>query len=141
MPSTIVSDMSICDRKIKVTVTDNGDGTMAVDLESDCQALEGFSKNLKTITMEDVVSFETSRINREEVRGGMSMICVAPIMVYQAAWMECGMLSKRIFGKQGPIKIDMGEERSLFRTIVLHSKPNGRRTEADTEIYVDYSLN
>lgn len=108
MPSTIESDMTICDKKIRVTVSDNGDGTMAVDIESDCQAIEGFSQNLKTITMDDIVNFETSTINKEEVRGNMSMICVAPIMVYQAAWMECGMLSRRIFPRQGPITIDMG---------------------------------
>ncbi len=101
------SNMSICDKKIRVTVSDNGDGTMSVDIESDCQAIEGFAQNLKTITMDDIVNFETSTINKEEVRGNMSMICVAPIMVYQAAWMECGMLSKRIFPKQGPITIDM----------------------------------
>ena len=35
----------------------------------------------------------------------MSMICMAPIAVYQAAWMECGMMSKRIYGKCGPITI------------------------------------
>ena len=108
MPSTIESNMSICDKRISVTVSDNGDGTMSVDIRSDCQAIEGFSQSLKTITMDDIVNFETSRINKEEVRGNMSMICVAPIMVYQAAWMECGMLSRRIFPRQGPITIDMG---------------------------------
>ena len=51
-------------------------------------------------------NFETSRINKEETRGNMSMICLAPIMVYQAAWMEIGMMSKRIYSMQGPITMD-----------------------------------
>jgi len=110
MTSVIESNMSICDKKIKVTANKKDDGTIDIRIESDCQAIEGFSENLTNITMDDIMNFETSRINKEEVRGNMSMICVAPIMVYQAAWMEMGMMSTKIYPKCGPITIDMGKE-------------------------------
>lgn len=109
MVSVIETDMSICAKKIKVTAQMNDDSTFDIKVESDCDALKHFSEALTKVTMDDVVNFETSMINKEEIRGNMSMICVAPIMVYQAAWMECGMLSRRIFPKSGPIQIDMGE--------------------------------
>ena len=110
MSSTIASKMSICDKYIRVTADQREDGTIGIKVESDCDALQGFAENLTMVTMDDILNFETSNINKEEVRGNMSMICVAPIMVYQAAWMECGMLSRRIFPKTGPITIDMGKD-------------------------------
>ena len=109
MASTIESRMTICDKYIKITADQKEDGTIGIKIESDCDALKGFSENLTSITMDDILNFETSKINKENVRGNMSMICTAPIIVYQAAWMECGMLSKRIFPKMGPITIDMGK--------------------------------
>ena len=39
----------------------------------------------------------------------MSMICLAPIAVYQAAWMECGMMSKKNFQKTGCITMDIAD--------------------------------
>ena len=110
MTSVIESKMTICDKYIKVTADQKEDGTIGIKIESDCDALKGFAENLTSITMDDILNFETSKINKENVRGNMSMICTAPIMVYQAAWMECGMLSRRIYPKMGPITIDMGTE-------------------------------
>lgn len=105
MSSTIDVNMSICDKRISVTATMNEDGTFDIDIQSDCDSLKHYAETLKNVTMDDITNFETSRINKEEVRGNMSMICMAPIAVYQAAWMECGMMSKRIYGKCGPITI------------------------------------
>ena len=105
MSSTIDVNMSICDKRISVTATMNEDGTFDIDIQSDCDSLKHYAETLKNVTMDDITNFETSRINKEDVRGNMSMICMAPIAVYQAAWMECGMMSKRIYSKCGPITI------------------------------------
>ena len=101
--------MPICDRKIKVRVTARDDGDMDVEIVSDCPALAHYAENLKVITLDDITNFETSTINRESVRGNMSMICTAPIAVYQAAWLECGMLSSNIYRKMGPITMGTPE--------------------------------
>ena len=103
MTSEIDIKMSVCDRKVHVAVSDNKDGTLAVDIKSDCPALENYSRDLKLITMDDIMCFEKSKINNENVRGNMSMICLTPIAVYQAAWMELGMMSKNIYKSVGPI--------------------------------------
>ena len=109
MSSVIESKMSICQKWIRVTADQKDDGTIGIKVESDCDALQHFAEQLTSVTVEDVTNFETSTINKESIRGNMSMICVAPIMVYQAAWMEIGMLSRRIFPMSGPITIDMGK--------------------------------
>ena len=109
MTSEIDVDMPICDRKIKVSVTARDDGDMDVEIVSDCPALAHYAENLKVITLDDITNFETSMINRESVRGNMSMICTAPIAVYQAAWLECGMLSSNIYKKMGPVTMGTPE--------------------------------
>ena len=96
MTSEIDVDMPICDRKIKVRVTARDDGDMDVEIVSDCPALAHYAENLKVITL-------------DSVRGNMSMICTAPIAVYQAAWLECGMLSSNIYRKMGPITMGTPE--------------------------------
>lgn len=71
------------------------------------RSIASFAKNLTVISMDDIMNFETSRINREEVRGNMSMICLAPIAVYQAVWIEAGMMSRRIYSKTGSCEMSM----------------------------------
>ena len=105
MSSTIDVNMSICDKKVSVTATMKEDGTFDIDIQSDCDSIKHYAETLKNVTMDDITNFETSRINKEDVRGNMSMICMAPIAVYQAAWMECGRMAKRIYSKCGPITI------------------------------------
>ena len=109
MTSAVDVDMTICDKRVRVTVTARDDGTMDVDIDSDCHFLKHYAENLRNITMDDIMCFEKSRINNEDIRGNMSMICNAPIAVYQAAWMECGMLSKKNYRKSGPVTMDLAE--------------------------------
>lgn len=106
MASTIRTDMRICDRYIKVTANMRKDGDIDIEIESDCDAIRHFAESLKRVSIDDITNFETSTINRETVRGNMSMICLAPIAVYQAAWMEAGMLSRTIYSKTGPCTME-----------------------------------
>ena len=55
-----------------------------------------FGERLKYVTMEDIIDFENSRINKREFRGDMSPPCLSPIAVLDAAWLEAGMLSKTL---------------------------------------------
>ncbi len=109
MTSKVDINMSICDKKVSVTATAKDDGTFDIVIESDCHYLQHYAESLKNITLDDITNFETSTINKESVRGNMSMICLAPIAVYQAAWMECGMLSKNNYRKSGNITMDLSE--------------------------------
>ena len=117
MTSEIDVDMPICDKRIKVRVTSRDDGDMDVEIVSDCPALAHYAESLRVISMDDITSFETSVINRESVRGNMSMICAAPIAVYHAAWMECGMLSPGIYRKMGPVAMGTPEAMEKGRRI------------------------
>ena len=88
--------MRTCGKKHVVTVTMNAEGNFDVKIESDCHKVALFGEKLKYVTMEDIIDFENSRINKREFRGDMSPPCLSPIAVLDAAWLEAGMLSKTL---------------------------------------------
>ena len=106
MTSEIDVDMPICDKRIKVRVTSRDDGDMDVEIVSDCPALAHYAESLRVISMDDITNFETSVINRESVRGNMSMICAAPIA-----------LSPGIYRKMGPVAMGTPEAMEKGRRI------------------------
>lgn len=85
--------MRTCGKTHKVTVVMNADGNFDVAIESDCPKVVLFSERLKYVTMEDLIDFDNTRLNRREIRGDMSPPCLSPVAVMNAAWIEAGMLS------------------------------------------------
>lgn len=94
MASSVIANMKTCDKRSRITVTARDDGSMDVDIQTDCDHVREYADRLRTISMEDVVSFNGSRIVDPEVRGEMSATCLCPIAVFSAAWQEMEMLSK-----------------------------------------------
>ncbi|MCL2786630.1 MAG: hypothetical protein FWD81_05385 [Methanomassiliicoccaceae archaeon] len=88
--------MKTCGKTHVVTVTMNSEGNFDVVIESDCYKVAQFGERLKYVTMDDIIDFENSRINKREFRGDMSPPCLSPIAVLDAAWIEAGMLSKSL---------------------------------------------
>lgn len=94
MASSVIANMKTCDKRSRITVIARDDGSMDVDIQTDCDHVREYADRLRTISMEDVVSFNGSRIVDPEVRGEMSATCLCPIAVFSAAWQEMEMLSK-----------------------------------------------
>lgn len=97
--ATVIAKMKTCGKTHKVIVTPNDEGNYDVEIISDCHKVEEFGKKLKYVTLEDIIDFENSRINKREFRGDMSPPCLCPIAVLDAAWIEAGMLSKSLVNK------------------------------------------
>ncbi|MDO5853235.1 MAG: hypothetical protein Q4Q62_04110 [Thermoplasmata archaeon] len=96
MTSTVTVNMRTCSHVHKVTVSMRDDGMMDVSIVSDCPNVQEYAKRLTEISMDDATDFCTSRINAPEVRHPLSATCLCPLGVMNAAWMECGMLSKTL---------------------------------------------
>ena len=88
--------MKTCAKTHKITVTMNAEGNFDVSIESDCPKVKLFGDTLKYLTFEDITDLEKSRINKREIRGDLSLPCLSPIAVLDAAWIEAGMLSKTL---------------------------------------------
>ena len=75
------------------------DGDMDVSIESDCDIVQAYGERLRKITPEDVYGFERSRINSDEIRGNLTPNCIVPNAVYNAAFLEMGLLTKSLAEK------------------------------------------
>ena len=101
MTSTVIVKMNTCSKTHKVTVSMRDDGNLDVDIVSDCPHVQEYAENLKIISMDDAVSFSGSKIVDPEVRQSLSAPCLCPNAVFDAAWMELGMLSKGLCKQVG----------------------------------------
>lgn len=111
MPSTTIAVMNACEKRAKVTVTMREDGDMDVSIESDCDIVQAYGERLRKITPEDVYGFERSRINSDEIRGNLTPNCIVPNAVYNAAFLEMGLLTKSLAKKshENSVILDVSE--------------------------------
>ncbi|MBO7205337.1 MAG: hypothetical protein J6V08_02845 [Candidatus Methanomethylophilaceae archaeon] len=101
MTNTVVAHMKTCHKTNKVTVWMKDDGNLGVKIESDCPHVRDYAAKLTEITMDDVVSFAGSKVVDPEIRATLSVPCLTPIAVFEAAWLELGMLSKNLVNGVG----------------------------------------
>lgn len=96
MVNTCVAHMKTCHKTNKVTVWMKDDGNLGVKIVSDCKHVQDYASKLTEISVEDVVSFAGSKVVDPEIRASLSVPCFTPIAVFEAAWLELGMLSKNL---------------------------------------------
>jgi hypothetical protein len=94
MSSTVIAKMNTCNKVNKVTAKMQEDGTIQIEIISDCPNVKAYAEKLKTITMEDATNYCGSKVVDPDIRATLSVPCLTPIAVFDAAWMELGMLSK-----------------------------------------------
>ena len=108
--ATVIVRMRFCGFEHRMTVTQNADGNLDVEIESPCEHVRDFAQNLgKTITLADVTEREGSRLFDPEVVKPLTLTCLAPNGVLNAAWLELGMLSQRTARKVGSDEISYEE--------------------------------
>src|SRR5574344_1150842 len=93
--AVVVVKMKFCNKTHKITVKQKDDGDYSLHIATDCPEVKDYAKALgDTLTMDDLTSFETSRIFSQDNLKHVTMTCLAPNGVINAAWLEAGMLSK-----------------------------------------------
>ena len=108
MASTVTVRMRTCSKTTRVTaeVQDDGD-TIKIKIASDCKNVMSYAALLgDTIHVSDVVEWKGSRVVDPEIRQPLSIPCLVPNAIFDAAWEEIGMLSKHLAQ-------DMAKENSL----------------------------
>ena len=96
MTNTCVAHMNTCGKTNKVTVWMKDDGNLGVKIVTDCPHVKDYASKLTEITVNDVVSFAGSKVVDPDIRASLSVPCMTPIAVFNAAWLELGMLSKSL---------------------------------------------
>ena len=77
------------------------DGNLGVKIVSDCPHVMDYASKLTEISVNDVVSFAGSKVVDPDIRASLSVPCLTPIAVFEAAWLELGMLSKNLVNNVG----------------------------------------
>ena len=98
MASTVVVRMRTCSRNTKVTAEMQDDGdTIRITIASDCKNVMNYADLLGgEVHVSDVVEWKGSRVVDPDTRQPLSIPCLVPNAVFDAAWMEIGMLSKNL---------------------------------------------
>ena len=93
--ATVVVNARFCDKVHRITVTMRDDGDLDLHVESDCEHVMQYAENIgPVITMEDITDRENGKVMDSEVQKPLTLTCLAPIAVLEAAWLETGMMSK-----------------------------------------------
>lgn len=93
MPSTIVVNMNTCNKTHKITVSARDDGDMDVRILTNCSHVQEYADRLTKISFSDITDRHGCKILDPEVAAPLSMTCLVPSGVLDAAWIEAGMLS------------------------------------------------
>ncbi len=96
MTNTVVAHMKTCYKTNKVTVSMRDDGNLDVRIVTDCPHVKEYAEKLKVISIDDVTNFANSKVVDPDIRATLSVPCLTPIAVFEAAWLELGMLSKTL---------------------------------------------
>jgi len=97
--ANVIVNMRVCGKTHKIVVKMREDGDMDISIESDCPKVKAYGERLKTLSIVDITDLEASKVNTRDMRGDMSLTCLVPTGVMNAAWLEMGMLSKNMVKK------------------------------------------
>lgn len=102
MTHTIKVNQRTCGKTtlVSATLLDDGD-TLSIRIESDCAHVKEYAEKLTTVSVMDVVQFEGSRVEDPKIRAGLSVPCMVPNAVFNASWLELGMLSPTLANRAG----------------------------------------
>ncbi len=90
--------MKTCSKTTRVTAELQPDGdTIKIRIASDCPHVKEYAQLLgDTIHTADAVEWRGSRIVDPDIRQPLSITCLLPNAIFNAAWIELGMLSKHL---------------------------------------------
>jgi hypothetical protein len=116
MTSVVTVRMKTCSKTTKVTAELQPDGdTIRIKIASDCKNVQNYAKLLgDTIHLSDVTDWNGSRVVDPEIRQPLSIPCLVPIAIFDAAWEEVGMLSKHLaqdMAKENVLEFNKDKER------------------------------
>jgi hypothetical protein len=98
-------DAPICDHQTIVVAEGSGDETL-ITITSDCKSVHGFADRLRKVSMTDLMELEGSLIMRMATESGLTPTCLVPVAVYNACWMEQGLISKNLAMQRPSICIE-----------------------------------
>ena len=109
MSTSVNVNMRVCDKTCRITAThrEGGDDIVIV---SNCDKLQQLGDALKDgVSSDDILDIYNGKIMTPEVRGNVCYECLAMPAVFNACWLEEGMISKGLAKRCGSNSVDFDE--------------------------------
>jgi hypothetical protein len=100
MTSKVIVQMPLCTNKTVIEATDRGNGIVDLRFESHCCHIKDFAKALTEASYDDYVQLVGSRVLRLAEENHLTATCLVPVAVFNACWVETGMISKSLARKE-----------------------------------------
>lgn len=110
MTSKVEVESRICSHRTVIEVTDNGDGSMAVHIDTDCPSVQTYASLVSKLDPTDYSEWSDSAVWEMAEKAGLTTTCLIPVALVNACWVEAGMMSKRLAVKEGLICIRFIEQ-------------------------------
>lgn len=94
MVTRVKVDAPICDHHTEVIAHARPEG-VEVEIITDCSSVQLYSSLLKGLTMDDIMDLKGSKIINLASDAGLTATCMIPTAVYNACWVELGLISRR----------------------------------------------
>ncbi|MGD1061126.1 MAG: hypothetical protein ABR879_06680 [Methanomassiliicoccales archaeon] len=105
MTSQVKVDTRLCSHETTIRATDKGDGTVGIEIESDCSSIQTYADKLKSADVRDLTEWSGSKVLELAGASGLTTTCPIPTAVFNCCWVEIGMISKSLARDRGPICI------------------------------------
>jgi hypothetical protein len=105
MTSKVRVDMPLCSHQTTVEVENRGDGKLDVRIESTCEEVVRYAGMLSEVEIEDYSEIRGSRILEKAADACLTPTCLVPLGVYNACWLETGMISRNLVRRMDTISI------------------------------------
>ncbi len=102
-------NMGVCERTHEINVSLREDGSLDVSIVSDCEKVREYGEQLGTLAMADLGSITMSRIMDPMIVEHLTPTCLAPVAVFNCAWMEADMMSSSLALKAGEMSLEFQE--------------------------------
>lgn len=96
MASKVKVDMPLCSHQTLVEVEDAGGGSLRVRIETDCEDVARYANLIRELDVEDYSEIRNSKILEKAAEAFLTPTCLVPSAVYNACWLETGMISKNL---------------------------------------------
>ena len=95
MVSKVKVNAPICDHETEIIARASGNDTL-VEIRSNCKSVQTYAERLNSVSMDDIMDLKGSKIIDLASEVGLTSTCLIPTAVYNACWIEQGMISKRL---------------------------------------------
>jgi hypothetical protein len=99
LTSKVRVDMPLCSHETLIEVEDSGDGTLQVRIETTCEDVARYAELIQELRLQDYSEFRGSKILEKAAEACLTPTCLVPSGVFNACWLETGMISRNLVKK------------------------------------------